>query len=361
MRAIVLIDLLSTLIQPVTVAYIVYLVYLVAGEGQPVPTTALIMLGAIYGLQAVIFLLHRKFEMIVWMIIYILAIPVFSFLLPLYSFWKQDDFSWGQTRVVLGEKGKKLVIHDEGVFNPNDIPLKSWHDYENELWERGSNQSIGQILAEKQEMSYAGGGGYGQRGGGAEGSIYGHESVMNFASSRPRTPMSEMGARSFHQALNSYSGSHTPLPGNMTPGGGMMGYTSSRAGSIHHGHMGSYDSAAYANGGMGYPYPPGTEGYEMQGQQQNPFALAQAQAQANMQMQMQMQMPQMGMQQQYNHQHNHSRQSFGSMSAFMAARSPPGTMPSDEQLEMDTRNILARADLQTLTKKGVREELEKVS
>lgn len=173
--------------------------------------------------------------------------------------------------------------------------------------------------------------------------------------------MSEMGARSFHQALNSYSGSHTPLPGNMTPGGGMMGYTSSRAGSIHHGHMGSYDSAAYANGGMGYPYPPGTEGYEMQGQQQNPFALAQAQAQANMQMQMQMQMPQMGMQQQYNHQHNHSRQSFGSMSAFMAARSPPGTMPSDEQLEMDTRNILARADLQTLTKKGVREELEKVS
>lgn len=341
MRAIVLIDLLSTLIQPVTVAYIVYLVYLVAGEGQPVPTTALIMLGAIYGLQAIIFLLHRKFEMIVWMIIYILAIPVFSFLLPIYSFWKQDDFSWGQTRVVLGEKGKKLVIHDEGTFNPNDIPLKSWHDYENELWERGSNQSIGQILAEKQEMSYAGGG-YGNRHGG-EGSIYGHESVMNFAS-RPRTPMSELGARSFHQALNSYSGAHTPLPGNMTPGGGMA-YASSRAGSIHHGHHGSYDSYAAA-GAMGYQYPPGAEGYEMQGQ--NPF-------QPSIPMQMGMPVG-MGM-----HQHSHSRQSFGSMSAFMAARSPPGTMPSDEQLEMDVRNILARADLQTLTKKGVREELEKVS
>ena len=64
MRAVVLIDLLSTLIQPVTVAYIVYLIYMVAGEGQAIPMTALIMLGAIYGLQAIIFLLHRKFEMV---------------------------------------------------------------------------------------------------------------------------------------------------------------------------------------------------------------------------------------------------------------------------------------------------------
>lgn len=64
MRAVVLVDLLSTLIQPVTVAYIVYLIYLVAGKGEAIPTTALIMLGAIYGLQAIIFLLHRKFEMV---------------------------------------------------------------------------------------------------------------------------------------------------------------------------------------------------------------------------------------------------------------------------------------------------------
>ena len=61
--------------------------------------------------------------------VYILAIPVFSFFLPLYSFWKMDDFSWGSTRLgesassvrsthsltlmflVVGEKGKKIVIH----------------------------------------------------------------------------------------------------------------------------------------------------------------------------------------------------------------------------------------------------------
>lgn len=57
------------------------------------------------------FVLRRKWDMIGWMIFYILAIPAFSFFLPLYSFWRMDDFSWGQTRVVLGESGKKMIVH----------------------------------------------------------------------------------------------------------------------------------------------------------------------------------------------------------------------------------------------------------
>jgi chitin synthase len=54
-----------------------------------------------------------------------------------------DDFSWGQTRLVLGESGKKMIVHDEGKFDPRSIPLKSWNDYENELWDKESNHSIG--------------------------------------------------------------------------------------------------------------------------------------------------------------------------------------------------------------------------
>ena len=109
------------------------------------------MLAAIYGLQALVFIFRRKWDMIGWMIFYILAIPVFSFYLPLYAFWRMDDFSWGQTRIVMGEKGKKLVIHvssevpfsasrlanvavqDEGKFDSRSIPLKSWTDYVNDL------------------------------------------------------------------------------------------------------------------------------------------------------------------------------------------------------------------------------------
>ena len=135
MRFVVFLDLLSTIVGPVTVAYIVYLIVLVATRTDVVPIMAFILLGAIYGLQAIIFILRKKWEMIGWMIIYILAMPVFSFALPLYAFWHMDDFSWGNTRVVTGDGGKKVVISDEGKFDPDSIPKKRWEEYQAELWD----------------------------------------------------------------------------------------------------------------------------------------------------------------------------------------------------------------------------------
>ncbi|KAF2747835.1 glycosyltransferase family 2 protein [Sporormia fimetaria CBS 119925] len=138
MRFIVFLDLLSTVVAPVFVVYIGYLAYLLKTQKDQIPITAIILLGAIYGLQALIFMIRRKWEMIGWMIIYLLATPIFSFCLPLYAFWHMDDFSWGNTRVVMGEKGQKIVISDEGKFDPASIPKKKWDDYQAELWERHS-------------------------------------------------------------------------------------------------------------------------------------------------------------------------------------------------------------------------------
>ncbi|KAJ5084019.1 hypothetical protein NUU61_008598 [Penicillium alfredii] len=135
MRFIVFVDLLSTIIQPVTVAYIIYLIVWLVRDTSVIPYTAFILLGAIYGLQAIIFIIRRKWEMVGWMIIYILAIPVFSLALPLYSFWNMDDFTWGNTRVITGEKGRKVVISDEGKFDPASIPKKRWEEYQMELWD----------------------------------------------------------------------------------------------------------------------------------------------------------------------------------------------------------------------------------
>ncbi|KAJ5647047.1 Chitin synthase 8 [Penicillium lividum] len=135
MRFIVFIDLLSTVIQPVTVAYIVYLIVYMVEDTSSIPWTSFVLLGVIYGLQALIFILRRKWEMIGWMLIYILAIPVFTLALPLYSFWNMDDFSWGNTRIITGEKGRKVIISDEGKFDPDSIPKKRWEDYQVELWE----------------------------------------------------------------------------------------------------------------------------------------------------------------------------------------------------------------------------------
>jgi len=108
---------------------LVYLFYIIGSASAPIPTLSLILLAAVYGLQVLVFLFRRKWDMIGWMVFYILAIPLFFFVLPLYSFWKMDDFSWGQTRLVMGESGKKMIVHDEGKFDPRSIPLKSWTEY----------------------------------------------------------------------------------------------------------------------------------------------------------------------------------------------------------------------------------------
>jgi len=130
MRFVVFIDLCGTIILPATCAYLGYLIYRAASHSGQFPIISIIMLAAVYGLQAIIFLIKRQWQHIGWMIIYIIAFPVYAFLLPLYSFWRQDDFSWGNTRVVVGESGQKKLIatSDEG-FDPRSIPLQRWDDY----------------------------------------------------------------------------------------------------------------------------------------------------------------------------------------------------------------------------------------
>ncbi|EPE09998.1 chitin synthase 6 [Ophiostoma piceae UAMH 11346] len=130
MRFVVFIDLFGTVILPATCAYLAYLIYSVATNSGAFPLWSIIILAAVYGLQAIIFIVKRQWQHIGWMIIYILAFPIYSLILPVYSFWNQDNFSWGNTRVVIGESGKRqlIAIDDEG-FDPRSIPLQRWDDY----------------------------------------------------------------------------------------------------------------------------------------------------------------------------------------------------------------------------------------
>jgi len=77
-----------------------------------------------------------------WMVIYLLAYPVYSFFLPIYSFWCMDDFSWGNTRLVVGEgSNKKVLVAEDDRFDESMIPLKKFSEYEAEAWETGSHHS----------------------------------------------------------------------------------------------------------------------------------------------------------------------------------------------------------------------------
>lgn len=67
-----------------------------------------------------------------WMLIYLLSLPIWNFVLPAYAFWKFDDFSWGDTRKTAGEKTKKAGIEYEGEFDSSKITMKRWAEFERE-------------------------------------------------------------------------------------------------------------------------------------------------------------------------------------------------------------------------------------
>ncbi|KAN0061227.1 hypothetical protein ACQY0O_006967 [Thecaphora frezii] len=140
MRFIVFIDLLGTIILPATAIYLVYLIIVTSTGKAALPIISIVMIAAVYGLQAIIFLLKRQWQYIGWLVIYVCAYPVFSFFLPIYSFWHMDDFSWGNTRIVVGEKGAKKIIAgtDDEPYDDSMIPVKKFSEYQRDVWDQGA-------------------------------------------------------------------------------------------------------------------------------------------------------------------------------------------------------------------------------
>ncbi|BEJ14553.1 hypothetical protein CspHIS471_0403200 [Cutaneotrichosporon sp. HIS471] len=139
MRFVVFVDLLGTIILPATCTYLVYLIVVCATKAAPIPYISIGMIAAVYGLQMILFVLKREFMLIGWMFVYILAFPIYSFFLPCYSFWSMDDFSWGNTRQIVGEgSSKTVVIEDDEVFEESTIPYRTFKEYEANAWETTS-------------------------------------------------------------------------------------------------------------------------------------------------------------------------------------------------------------------------------
>ncbi|EEB88611.1 hypothetical protein MPER_13473 [Moniliophthora perniciosa FA553] len=62
----------------------------------------LVLLCAVLGLPAILIMLTTgKVVYVFWMFVYLAALPIWNFVLPVYAFWHFDDFTWGETRYVL--------------------------------------------------------------------------------------------------------------------------------------------------------------------------------------------------------------------------------------------------------------------
>jgi chitin synthase len=69
MRFVVLVDLLATLIQPASMLYLGFLIYtLSTDKTSSLPLISLVMIGVIYGLQVILFLLKLEFTFLGWML-----------------------------------------------------------------------------------------------------------------------------------------------------------------------------------------------------------------------------------------------------------------------------------------------------
>ena len=134
MQFVILMELIGTVVLPVamilTVVLIVNMALLpsISNLAQAAP---LILLVFVLTMPAILILLTtRKLIYVAWMCVYLCALPVWNFILPLYAYWHFDDFSWGETRKVAGEAKGEAHGNADGLFESSKVPLKRWDDYE---------------------------------------------------------------------------------------------------------------------------------------------------------------------------------------------------------------------------------------
>jgi len=133
MQFVVFMDLLGTVVLPIAIA-LTYL--LLVGVALSPPKSfpeaiPVVLLVGVLGLPAVLILITtRKVVYVFWMLIYLAALPIWNFILPVYAFWHFDDFSWGETRKVQGESKGEGHGEGKGQFSGSSVPLRRWEDWE---------------------------------------------------------------------------------------------------------------------------------------------------------------------------------------------------------------------------------------
>ncbi|KAF9324413.1 Chitin synthase, class 3 [Linnemannia elongata] len=109
MQFVIFMELVGTVVLPAAISFTLYLI-VISFIITPVPIIPLLLLAAILGLPAILILMtSRKVVYVGWMGMYLLSLPIWNFVLPVYAFWHFDDFTWGETRKVQGEGDPKAV------------------------------------------------------------------------------------------------------------------------------------------------------------------------------------------------------------------------------------------------------------
>ncbi|EAW15242.1 chitin synthase CHS3 [Aspergillus clavatus NRRL 1] len=143
MQFVIFIELVGTLVLPAAIAFTFYVV-IISIIRKPVQIIPLVLLALILGLPGILIVVTaHRLVYVLWMLIYLLSLPIWNFVLPTYSYWKFDDFSWGDTRKTAGEQDKGHEA-GEGEFDSSKITMKRWRDFERDRRLRTQQSGWGQ-------------------------------------------------------------------------------------------------------------------------------------------------------------------------------------------------------------------------
>jgi chitin synthase len=124
MQFVIALELLGTVSLPAAILLTFYLIVasIFTGASATLPLVLLVMTLILPGI--LVLFTTRKPVYVLWMFVYLLALPIWNFTLPLYAFWHFDDFSWGDTRKVEGEVKGQDHSTRQGAYQIGSVQLK---------------------------------------------------------------------------------------------------------------------------------------------------------------------------------------------------------------------------------------------
>ena len=136
MQFVVALELIGTILLPAALLFTIALVVVNFADLASQLIVPLIMLASTLFLPPLVLVLFtsRRPSYILWLFVYILALPIWNVVLPLYSFYHFDDFTWGETRKIQGDiKGvEDQHQNDREKFESSKIIMKKRSQWERE-------------------------------------------------------------------------------------------------------------------------------------------------------------------------------------------------------------------------------------
>ena len=134
MQMVVALELFGTVVLPAAIVFTGLLIYSIVMparsfmEDSIIPLVMLISILILPGFL-VLFTAHNP-SYLLWMLVYLIALPIWNFVLPVYAFWNFDNFTWGKTRTIAGDKDDTTHGQKSGVFDTSNIVMKRYSEWE---------------------------------------------------------------------------------------------------------------------------------------------------------------------------------------------------------------------------------------